>query len=64
MKEIFLICGAVVALFGTIVLLIGGSYIVFTMIKDDLQARKEAAEEYERERAKAEYLRERNEEKY
>lgn len=53
MKEIFLICGAIVSIFATIAFVVGGGYLVFTLIKDDIEARRQAAEEYEFERAKA-----------
>lgn len=64
MKEIFLICGAIVSIFATIAFVVGGGYLVFTMIKDDIEARRQAEEELEIERAKADFLKERYEEKY
>jgi hypothetical protein len=51
MKEIFLICGAIVSIFATIAFVVGGGYLVFTLIKDDIRTRKEAAEEYALEKA-------------
>lgn len=64
MKEIFLICGAIVSIFATITFVVGGGYLVFTMIKDDIEARRQAEEELEFERAKSDYLKERHDENY
>lgn len=41
MNEFFTLCGAVVALFCTLVIVIGGGYFVYSYIKDDMAARRE-----------------------